>query len=95
MVLGGKTTEKSLRDSVWNALLIGKQNEIASIAFPAIGTGIAGFPLEECAKIMFECFHQFSNLNNKDYESIQVVLFSNIDYQKFKDIFEEKFNEFQ
>ncbi|MCG3226157.1 MAG: macro domain-containing protein, partial [Candidatus Heimdallarchaeota archaeon] len=52
MHLGGKTTSESLKDSVWNCLRIGAENSIKSIAFPAIGTGIAGFPISECAKIM-------------------------------------------
>jgi O-acetyl-ADP-ribose deacetylase (regulator of RNase III) len=27
---------------------------LKSIAFPAVGTGIAGFPMRECAEIMLE-----------------------------------------
>jgi O-acetyl-ADP-ribose deacetylase (regulator of RNase III) len=30
----------------------GKENSLRSIAFPAIGTGIAGFPLARCAEVM-------------------------------------------
>lgn len=54
MSLGSRTTAESLRDSVRNSLLRAKENGLKSIAFPAIGTGVAGFPMDECARIMFD-----------------------------------------
>jgi len=52
MRLGGGTTAEALRNSTAHCLRIAKERGLKSIAFPAVGTGIAGFPLEECAKIM-------------------------------------------
>jgi O-acetyl-ADP-ribose deacetylase (regulator of RNase III) len=52
MHLGGRTTEHSLRESTRNALLRADENGLRSIAFPAVGTGIAGFPVNRCAAIM-------------------------------------------
>jgi O-acetyl-ADP-ribose deacetylase len=52
MQLGGETTARALRSSTAHALRIAAERELRSIAFPAVGTGIAGFPLEECARIM-------------------------------------------
>ena len=52
MRLGGTTTAEALRSSSAHCLRIAKEHGLKSIAFPAVGTGIAGFPLEECAKIM-------------------------------------------
>ena len=52
MQLGGRTTAESLRLATHNTLLRAEEKAIQSIAFPAVGTGIAGFPLEECARIM-------------------------------------------
>ncbi len=34
---------------------IARDNMIRTIAVPAVGTGIAGFPLDECARIMAVC----------------------------------------
>jgi O-acetyl-ADP-ribose deacetylase len=52
MQLGGRTSAQSLRSSTAHALRIAAQKELKTIAFPAIGTGIAGFPMRECAEIM-------------------------------------------
>lgn len=52
MRLGGRTSEQSLRDATRNALQCAQEHGLRSIAFPAIGTGIAGFPLARCALLM-------------------------------------------
>lgn len=52
MHLGGLTTEASLRDATVNSLTRAVDKQLISIAFPALGTGIAGFPLDRCAQIM-------------------------------------------
>jgi O-acetyl-ADP-ribose deacetylase (regulator of RNase III) len=52
MQLGGTTSAQSLRSSTAHSLRIATQKGLKTIAFPAIGTGIAGFPMRECAEIM-------------------------------------------
>lgn len=52
MELGGRTSAKALRSSTAHTLRIAKEKGIKTIAFPAVGTGIARFPVEECAEIM-------------------------------------------
>ena len=52
MQLGGETTARALRTSTAHALRIAEEKNLHSIAFPAVGTGIAGFPILECARIM-------------------------------------------
>ena len=95
MNLGGRTTEKFLKNSILNSLLIGSEFGIETIAFPAIGTGIAGFPIESCAKIMIECFTSFLELEKNNFKNIQVVLFTVKDYNIFKRIFENFINGYQ
>jgi O-acetyl-ADP-ribose deacetylase len=55
MSLGGRTTASSLRSSMDATFRIAREHSIATIAVPAVGTGIAGFPLDECARIMAGC----------------------------------------
>ncbi|MBI1955274.1 MAG: macro domain-containing protein [Acidobacteria bacterium] len=52
MELGGQTTAENLEAATRNSLLRAEQKKIRSIAFPAIGTGIAGFDTKRCAEIM-------------------------------------------
>jgi len=54
MRLGGRTSEAALRDSTRNSLRRAAEQGLKSVAFPAIGTGIAGFPIERCAVVMLE-----------------------------------------
>jgi O-acetyl-ADP-ribose deacetylase (regulator of RNase III) len=54
MQLGGETTAKALRSSTGMSLRLAADKKLKTIAFPAVGTGIAGFPLRECAEIMID-----------------------------------------
>src|SRR5207302_9323551 len=55
MSLGGRTTAQSLRSSMEATFRIAREHDVKTIAVPAVGTGIAGFPLDECARIMAGC----------------------------------------
>jgi O-acetyl-ADP-ribose deacetylase len=54
MQLGGLTSESSLRAATANSLKRAVEKNLSSIAFPAIGTGVAGFPMSRCAQVMLE-----------------------------------------
>jgi len=49
---GIPTTSKSLRTSTAHSLRLAAEHKLQTIAFPAVGTGISGFPMDECAQIM-------------------------------------------
>jgi len=74
MQLGGRTSAQSLRSSTAHALRIAAQKGLKTIAFPAVGTGIAGFPLRECAEIMLgEAGRHLSDATS--IEKVYFVLF--------------------
>ncbi len=74
MQLGGETTARALRSSTAHALRIASERGLRFIAFPAVGTGIAGFPLGECARIMLgEVAEHFKTPTS--LEKIHFVLF--------------------
>jgi len=52
MRLGEATSEANLRSATRNSLRRADENSLKTVAFPAIGTGIAGFPIERCAVVM-------------------------------------------
>ncbi len=74
MQLGGKTSASSLRNSTAHSLRIAHERGFKSIAFPAVGTGIAGFPLKECAEIMIREAAQHLR-GETSIETIYFVLF--------------------
>ena len=52
MSMDFKTNEIKIRNSCRNSLKVAEDLKIKSIAFPALGCGVGGFPLLACAKIM-------------------------------------------
>ncbi len=44
--------EQKLRNATLNSLKVADENGLKSIGFPAISTGVFGFPIERCAEIM-------------------------------------------
>ena len=50
--LGEGNEDEKLKNATLNSLKVADENNLKSIAFPAISTGIFGFPLQRCAEIM-------------------------------------------
>lgn len=54
MHAGKSATEDSVRAATRNSLELARGRKLRSIAFPALGTGVGGFPKQRCAEIMLE-----------------------------------------
>lgn len=83
-----KTSEEYIRTATINTLKEAEKLKIKSIAFPALGTGVGGFPYEECAKIMKKAIEE----SEKEFKYLQEVVFYLFDdeaYQTFKKVFEK------
>lgn len=88
MELGGSTSARALRSSTAHSLRIAAQNGLKTIAFPAVGTGIAGFPLRECAEIMLR--EAAKHLEGPtSLEKIHFVLFDQDALKIFQEVFRE------
>ena len=88
MQLGGTTTAQALRSSTAHALRIAAQNNLKTIAFPAVGTGIAGFPMRECAEIMLaEAQKHLQGATS--LERVQFVLFDKQSLEIFEQVRKE------
>lgn len=46
--------DQKLKNATLNALKLADKKQLSSISFPAISTGIFGFPIARCAKIMLQ-----------------------------------------
>ena len=87
MQLGGRTTEENLRASTRNSLLRAKEKGLRSIAFPAVGTGIAGFALDRCAEVMLS--EVATHLRGSTpVERVEFVLFDDAALQVFRRVLE-------
>ncbi|MGA8870236.1 MAG: macro domain-containing protein [Candidatus Acidiferrales bacterium] len=88
MELGGRTSAQDLRSSTAHSLRIAAQNGLKSIAFPAVGTGIAAFPVRECAEIMLR--EAAKHLEGPtSVEKIYFVLFDRDALKLFEEVFSE------
>jgi O-acetyl-ADP-ribose deacetylase len=52
--MGEGNEDEKLQNATRNALKVAEENQLKSIAFPALSTGIFGFPMERCAQIMLQ-----------------------------------------
>lgn len=78
MGLGGvRTTSKTLRTSTAHSLRLAAERKLKTIAFPAVGTGVSGFPMDECAQIMLSEAAQ----HLKGETSLEVIYFILFDTQ--------------
>jgi O-acetyl-ADP-ribose deacetylase len=86
MRLGGQTTEDNLRASTRNSLLRAKEKGLESMAFPAIGTGVAGFPMERCAEVMLaEIRDHLSGATS--LKRVEMVLYDGASLKVFERVF--------
>jgi len=82
MALGGTTTAQSLADSLRAVLDLAEQYKLKSIALPAIGTGIARFPIDRCAEIMLRIVHDHLS-RQPSLNSVYFVLIDDGAYEAF------------
>ncbi len=83
MRLGGGASAETLRHSTAHSLRIASEHGLKSIAFPAVGTGVAGFPLKDCAEIMLREAAQHLR-GETSLESVYFVLFDDVAEGIFK-----------
>jgi len=84
MRLGEATTEENLFASTRNSLARARELKLKSIAFPAIGTGIAGFPLKRCAEVMLAEVREHLR-GATSLERVEFVLFDRAAEKIFED----------
>ena len=88
MHIGGVTTAVSLRSAMDDALRLARENEIRTIAIPAVGTGTAGFPISECARVMAASLRDAQHLGWHPDE-VRFVLFGDQSRTDFEAPFRE------
>lgn len=72
-----------LKDFVWNCLYQATEDNMQTIAFPAIGTGNLKYPKEGVAETMINTVHEFSDKCPTTLQSVFFVIFDDATLQVY------------
>ena len=83
---GGNYNEENLLANCYkNSLKLAVENELKTIAFPAISTGVYGYPLKEAAKVAVNIVKVFFTSDNL-IEKVIFVCFDDRTYEAYENI---------
>jgi O-acetyl-ADP-ribose deacetylase (regulator of RNase III) len=85
---GHSGEERLLEQCYHSCLKLATENDLASIAFPCISTGIYRFPFEKAARIALQTIHNYLKNAGRPEKFIMTV-FSQIDFEKYKKVYDE------
>lgn len=85
---GGSNEDELLRNCYYRSLELAEDHQLSSIAFPAISTGIYGFPFERASKIAINTVCEFISSSMR-LKKVMFTLFSQDDFEIFNKIFME------
>jgi len=80
---GGGASEESVRSAMRRALELARERGLRTVAVPAIGAGIAGFPMQRCAEVLIEEARRHL-AEETSLEEIRFVLFGEPAYRLFE-----------
>jgi len=83
---GNRREPELLRNSYINSLKLALKNGLRSIAFPAISTGVYGYPKRDAAVIALAAGREYE----KNFDEIRYVCFSDEDLAVYREVFEER-----
>lgn len=82
---GTDSSADIIRNATLNSLLRAEERKLNSIAFPALATGVAGFPVEECAEVMITAARDYAAaIPESSIELVAFVLFTPGDFRTFE-----------
>lgn len=87
--MGEGDESRKLASAIRSVLSLAEDKQIESLSLPAISTGVFGFPLTECAKIMAKEIIGFAFEDREFLHHIVVCLFGNAAYKTFYEVFME------
>lgn len=85
---GNNGEDELLRNAYRNSLKLAAENNIKTIAFPAISTGVYSFPLERATKIAVEEVQKFLSYDTC-VEKVIFACFSEKAYECYKSMLEQ------
>jgi O-acetyl-ADP-ribose deacetylase (regulator of RNase III) len=93
-VWGSGDEDNKLAAAVKGSLRAAEELELTSIAFPAISTGIFGFPKDRAARVIYQAVHDYFNQNPASgLKDVRMVVYDQPTTDVFQNIWEEIHNE--
>jgi len=89
--MGEGDEDRKLADATRNSLKLTNEKGLASITFPAISTGIFGFPKDRCARIMLTTVAETLKKEDTSLEEVAFCLWGEETLQVFQNQAEEMF----
>jgi len=85
---GEGNEDSKLRSAIENSLKIAEQNQFQTISFPAISSGIFGFPKDRCASIILSAVRDYLQQHpESSLSEVRICLFDNSTLQAFREQF--------
>ncbi len=81
--MGEGNEDEKLKNATLNSLKLMDEYKLSSIAFPAISTGVFGYPIDKCAEIMISTTKNYLKGNTQIKEVI-FCLYTSSDFEVFE-----------
>jgi O-acetyl-ADP-ribose deacetylase (regulator of RNase III) len=81
--MGEGNEDEKLKNATLNSLKLADDSNIRSISFPAISTGVFGFPIKRCARIMLQTTLEYLK-GRTSIEKVVFCLFGQDSYKVFE-----------
>jgi O-acetyl-ADP-ribose deacetylase (regulator of RNase III) len=86
---GEGNEDEKLRNATLNSLRVADKQSLGSIAFPAISTGIFGFPITRCARAMLPTAKSYLGNTKTGLEQVIFCLYDDEIYGVFSETLKE------
>lgn len=81
---GNHNEPQLLYNAYYNSLKLAEENQLKTVAFPSISTGVYGYPKEEAADIAIKAVKDFTKTSEM-IEEVIFVLFSDKDFELYQE----------
>lgn len=80
--MGEGNEDEKLKNATLNSLKLMDEHRLKTIAFPAISTGIFGYPIDRCSRIMISTAKDYLN-SNTQIDEVIFCLYTALDFDIF------------
>jgi len=87
-----KTDAQKIKKAIFNTLRRAREQKISTVALPALGTGVGGFPYLESAQVMLGETKKFLKNNPASFKRITFVLYGDAAFKAFQEVFQASLN---